>query len=161
MVQRHTRCSTFYCLKKRNHGIELKCRFIFPIKHCSQTKLAFEPIQTKGKKNQYRARIITAKNDSRLNNNQHLQLQGWRANCDIQVVIDHYACVAYLTKYAAKGEPHIPLLKIAFNTIVSSITNNSNPNRVFKKVIMKTLGERDFSVQEVPPSFIEIPQILV
>jgi hypothetical protein len=30
-----------------------------------------------------------------------------QANCDIQVVIDHYACVEYLTKYAAKGITYI------------------------------------------------------
>ncbi len=58
-----------------------------------------------------RAKIVTKRNDSRLNNHQRLQLQGWRANCDIQVVIDHYACVEYLIKYAAKGEPRSPMLK--------------------------------------------------
>ena len=149
MVQRHTRCRTGYCLKMRNNENELKCRFKFPIEHCAQTKLVFEPIHNKDRETQYRARIITARNDSRLNNYQHLQLQGWRANCDIQVVIDHYACVQYLTKYAAKGEPRTPLLKSAFNTIVSNTPNNSNPNRAIKKVIMKTLGERDFSALEV------------
>ena len=59
----------------------------------------------------YTAKIVTKQNDSRLNTHQRLQLQGWRANCDIQVVIDHYACVKYLTKYAAKGEPRLPMLK--------------------------------------------------
>ena len=40
---------------------------------------------------------MTKRNDSRLNNHQQLQLQGWRANCDMQVVIYDYACVEYLT----------------------------------------------------------------
>ncbi len=53
---------------------------------------------------------MTKRNDCRLNNHQQLQFQGWRANCDIQVVMDHYACVEYLTKYAAKGEPRSPIL---------------------------------------------------
>ena len=62
---------------------------------------------------QYRAKLLTRRNYSRLNNNQQLQPQGWRANCDIQIVIDHYACVEYLTKYAAKGEPKSPMVKQA------------------------------------------------
>ncbi|CAB3987188.1 Hypothetical predicted protein, partial [Paramuricea clavata] len=51
----------------------------------------------------YQAKIVTKRNYSRLNNQQQLQLQGWRANSDIHIVIDHYACVEYLTKYAANG----------------------------------------------------------
>jgi hypothetical protein len=96
-VQRHTRCSTNYCLRKKSNESDLKCRFHFPYNHCPQTKLEFEKIHSKTKEVQYRAKIITKRNDSRLNNNQQLQLQGWRANCDIQVVIDHYACVEYYT----------------------------------------------------------------
>ena len=148
MVQRHTRCSTNYCLRKRSSESELKCRFHFPFDHCPQTKLEFEEIHNKGDNVQYRAKIVAKRNDSRLNNHQQLQLQGWRANCDIQVVIDHYACVEYLTKYAAKGEPRSPILKQAFNSIVQNVDNNSDPHRAIKKVVMKTLGERDYAAQE-------------
>ena len=148
MVQRHTRCSTNYCLRKISGESELKCRFHFPFANCSQTKLEFEEIHNKGDNVQYRAKIVTKRNDSRLNNHQQLQLQGWRANCDIQVVIDHYACVEYLTKYAAKGEPRSPILKQAFNSIVQNVDNNSNPHKTIKKIVMKTLGERDYAAQE-------------
>ena len=148
MVQRHTCCSTNYCLRKKSNKSELKCRFHFPFDHCAQTKLEFEKINSKGDNVHYRAKIVTKRNDSRLNNHQQLQLQGWRANCDIQVVIDHYACVEYLTKYAAKGEPRSPMLKQAFNSIVQNLDNNSDPRKAIKKVVMKTLGERDYAAQE-------------
>ena len=148
MVQRHTRCSTNYCLRKKSNKSELKCRFHFPFDHCAQTKLEFEKINSKGDNVHYRAKIVTKRNDSRLNNHRQLQLQGWRANCDIQVVIDHYACVEYLTKYAAKGEPRSPMLKQAFNSIVQNLDNNSDPRKAIKKVVMKTLGERDYAAQE-------------
>ena len=69
-----------------------------------------------------------------------LQLQGWRANCDIQVVVDYHACVEYLAQYASRS----PVMKLAFNSIVRNCNNNSNPT----KVIMKSLGQRDFSAQE-------------
>ncbi len=91
---------------------------------------------------------MTKRNDSRLNTHQRLQLQGWRANCDIQVVIDHYACVEYLTKYVAKGEPRSPMLKQAFNSIVQNVDNSTDPRRAIKKVVMKSLGERDYAAQE-------------
>jgi hypothetical protein len=42
MVQRHTRCSTSYCLRNKSNESELKCRFHFPFDHCPRTKLEFE-----------------------------------------------------------------------------------------------------------------------
>ena len=149
MIQRHTRCSTSYCLRKKHNECDLKCRFHFPFDHCPQTKLEFEKVHSNNGREHYRAKIVSKRNDSRLNNNQQLQLQGWRANCDIQVVIDHYACVEYLTKYAAKGEPRSPLLKQAFNAIIQNSNNSSDPHKAIKKIIMKTLGERDYAAQEV------------
>ena len=64
------------------------------------------------------------------------------------MVIDHFACVEYLTKYAAKGEPRSPLLKQVFNSIVKTTNTLSDPHKAIKKVIMKTLGERDYAAQE-------------
>ena len=148
MVQRHTRCSTSYCLRKKSADSEPKCRFNFPMDPCPKTTLHFEEVRDKTGTTQYRAKVITSRNDTRLNNNQQLQLQGWRANCDIQVVIDYYACVEYLTKYAAKGECRSPMLKAAFSKIMNSAPNNSDPHKAIKKVIMKTLGKRDYAAQE-------------
>ena len=106
------------------------------------------PFIQKDGNTQYKAKIITKRNDPRLNNHQHFQLQGWRANCDIKVVLDYHACVEYLAKYASKGEPRSPVMKLAFNSIVRNCNKNSNSTKVIKKVIMKSLGQRDFSVQE-------------
>lgn len=97
--------------------------------HCPQTKLEFEKVYTKGNNNvQYRAKIVTKRNDSRLNNHQPLQLQDWRANCDIKVVIDHYACVEYLTKMQPKvnqgqNKHLIPLFRML--TIILTHTGQS------------------------------------
>ena len=51
-----------------------------------------------------------------------------RANCDAQVVIDDYACVEYLSKYAAKGEPSSSVLKNAAVEDGVSCTNDSPLN---------------------------------
>lgn len=62
-VQRHTRCSTNYCLKRKENESDLKCRFNYPFNLCDKTTLEFEKIHTKDKSVQYRAKIITKRND--------------------------------------------------------------------------------------------------
>ena len=92
--------------------------------------------------------VITKRNDSRLNNQQRLQLQGWRTNCDIQLVIDYQACVEYLAKYAAKSETQSHLLKNTFSAIVQNSQSTADATTMIKKNVIKTLGQRDFSAQE-------------
>ena len=77
-----------------------------------------------------------------------------------QVVIDHYACVEYLTKYAAKGEPRSPILKQAFNSIVQNVDNNTDPHRAIKKIVMKSLGERDYAAQETMHHLLSLNSIV-
>ena len=96
----------------------------------------------------YRAKVITKRNDSHLNSHQRLQLQGWRANCDIQIIIDYHACVEYMGKYASKGEPKSPILKQTLKSVLEHNTNTTDTSKLIKKLMMKTLGERDFSAQE-------------
>ena len=64
MVQRHTRCSTSYCLRKKQNESDLNCRFHFPYDQCLQTQLEFEKVHSKNDVQQYRAKIITKRNDS-------------------------------------------------------------------------------------------------
>lgn len=125
-VQRHTHCSSNYCLRKKQNESDLKCRFNFPLEISTTTKLEFEPVHSKSKNDSYKVKVITRRNDPRLNNHQRFQLQGWRANCDIQAVIDYHACLEYLTKYASKGEPRCSVMKTAFNSIVCNCNDNSN-----------------------------------
>lgn len=124
---------------------DIQCRFKYPFDLCEKTTLVFEPVHTKDKTPQFRAKIITKRNDSRLNNHQRIQLQGWRANCDIQVIIDHHKCVEYLSKYTAKGEP---MLTNTFNSVINNTDCKLDPQKAMKNIIMKTVGKRDFSAQE-------------
>ena len=136
-VQRHTRCSTQYCLKSKNDDEALQCRFQFPFDCCTKTKLQFEPIHTKDKSIQYKAKMVTKRNDPRLNNHQRIQLQGWRGNCDIQIIIDHHACVEYLCKYAAKGETRSPMLKHTFNAVLKYSQPDLNAKKAINKIMIK------------------------
>ena len=105
----------------------MQCRFNYPLNLCPQTKLVFEPVhRSDGKLPQFKAKIVTKRSDTRLNNHQRIQLQGWRATCDIQVMIDQYACIECLSKYAAKGEPKSPMLAETFDIVLKNTDNNSD-----------------------------------
>ena len=56
--------------------------------------------------------------------------------------------VLNISKYAAKGEPRSPMLTKAFNSIVQNVYSNSDPPTAIIKVVMKSLGERDYAAQE-------------
>lgn len=62
-VQRHTRCSTNYCLKHKQNEADLQCHFNFPFNLCDKTRLEFEKVNTKDKTVQYRAKVVTKRND--------------------------------------------------------------------------------------------------
>ena len=79
MVQRHTRCSTSYCLRKKGNETEPKCRFNFPFEHCEKTSLQFEEIHSKDNTPKYKMQVTTKRNDSRLNNHQRLHWKSQRA----------------------------------------------------------------------------------
>ncbi|XP_065061670.1 LOW QUALITY PROTEIN: uncharacterized protein LOC135688681 [Rhopilema esculentum] len=150
-VQRHTICNSLYCLKRRNDE-KLQCRFDFPVRQCEYTHLEFESVNTKDKSIRYRAKVVTARNDTRLNRHQRIQLQGWRANCDINVVIDYHACIEYLAKYTSKGEKISNVARDAFISVVRSIKSTSdsgNTSKKIKQLMMKAVGQRDMSIQEV------------
>ena len=145
-VQRHTRCSANYCLRKTN-GSDLKCRFKFPKALCENTQLEFEP-RTSQTNNDFKVNVITTRNDPRINNYQPLQLLGWRANCDIQLITSFYDCIEYVTKYAAKREPRSSTVKEMFCKIMKAYDETDSIHHPLQKLVMKTLGEHDFSAQE-------------
>ena len=59
------------------------------------------------------------------------------------------ACVEYLTKYVANDEHRTLILKAEFNKIMNNAPSNDNPHKGIKKVVMKTIGERDDAAQEI------------
>ena len=135
-------------MRKKSNEKDLTCRFNFPFEKSSETKLEFQEILNKDGSVRYRAKIITKRNDVHLNTHQRLQLQGWRANCDIQIVIDYEACIEYLTKYASKSEPKSPALKQSLKDILKNVSSDCQSDTIIRKLMMKALGERDISAQE-------------
>ena len=106
-------------------------------------------MNSKDKRLKMKTTLVTKRNDSRVNNHQRLMLQSWRANCDIQIVLDYHACIEYLVKYTSKAEKKSQGLRQLLHKCVSSASSAPQSSTVFRKMMMKALGERDLSAQEV------------
>ena len=78
-----------------------------------------------------------------------MQLQNWRANCDIQIILDHNAYLNYIAKYASKAEKVSDVAKEAFLSVINNLSGKETSGNIFRKLIIKSVGERDFSAQEV------------
>ena len=111
--QRHTRCSTAYCLKKKKGKLE--CRFGYPKPLQPATSIVTEDGELK---------ILTACNDSLLNSYNPMQLSAWRANVDMQYVVSRQRVIQYVAKYATKAEPRSKALKEVYRNIMKSIRWN-------------------------------------
>ena len=148
-VQKHT-CSSMYCLRKK--GNDFICRFKYPFDEFAKTHISFTKVNTKDGSEKYRAEIVTARNDPRLNRHR-VQLQGWRANCDISVVIDYHSCLEYLTK----PEKITSVVKDAFAHLSKTVTENDvffYFDRIVKTLMMRAVGLRDQyeHTRSLPPS---------
>lgn len=96
--QRHVCRILGYC-KSSSDSKRGKCRFDYPLPLEEKTKIEF--IETK---RSIRAEIKLKRNDSFLNMHNRLITQNWRANTDMQIILDISACINYMVKYATKGK---------------------------------------------------------
>ena len=140
-VQRHTICNSGYCLRNSSDGTQY-CRFKFPFKLCQNTHIEYEKVNSKNGVNAVRPTVVLKRNDSRVNRHQRLQLQAWRANVDIQQIIDYTACLEYIDKYASKAEKISSVVQNAFTSIVQNLQGTEDVKKViiFKKLITFTFS---------------------
>ena len=122
-VQRHTKCNSAYSLKIDSGGNQY-CRFHYPFYTQSVSYTKYNKIETIAGV-VIRPEIVAKRIDSRISRHQQIHLQGWRANCDISLVIDDNACVEYLANYAVKGEKISPVARDAFVTVVSNLRSDA------------------------------------
>ena len=144
--QRHTCCSAAYCLRTRNG--QQKCRFGYPKPLQPETSLVTDdgdPV------------VLTARNDGLINSYNPLQLSAWRANVDMQYCVSHRKVIEYCAKYATKSEPHSQPLKEVFSSIVKSLSENSSSLKAVQKLLINSVGERDFSAQETCHLLLQLP----
>ena len=101
--------------------------------------------------------LITARNDPLINPHDRIQLQGWRANVDLKPILTTHAAIQYVSKYASKAEPR----SLAFSEVLDKALRNDKPNdpgiRAIQKLLIHTVGERDFSAQETCHPLLQLP----
>ena len=143
--QRHTRCSTAYCLHTK-HGKQ-ECRFGYPKPLQPHTTIITENEPT----------LVTARNDGLINSFNPVQLSAWRANVDMQYIVSHQRVLQYCTKYVTKSEPRSQSLKEIFTTIVHSLREGNSSLKAVQKLLINTVGERDYSAQETCHLLLQLP----
>ena len=144
--QRHTRCSEAYCLRTRNGKQE--CRFGYPKDLQPETIINMteeEPV------------ILTARNDGMINSFNPIQLSAWRANVDMQYIVSRNRVVQYCTKYVTKSETRSQSLKDMFANIARSLKEGNKSVKAVQKLLINTIGERDYSAQETCHLLLQLP----
>ena len=152
-VERHAHCSPAYCLKRRVGQPVIKCRLNYPRPLLSNSTLTFEKL-TDGS---VRGILTSKRNDPRVNSHNRVMLQNWRANVDIQVIVDVQACARYMAKYAAKGEPRSKDVQSLFRFCTENTSNNSSGHQVLRRAMLRSVGERDYSAQETGHMLLSLP----
>ena len=59
------------------------------------------------------------------------------------------ACLEYLVKYTSKGEKASSVLNNAFTNVISKASDESDIHNILKQIMIKSVGQRDYSIQEV------------
>ena len=65
--------------------------------------------------------------------------------------------IEYCAKYATKSEPRSQPLKEIFTTIVRSLKEDSSSLKAVQKLLINSVGERDFSAQETCHLLLQLP----
>ena len=104
-----------------------------------------------------RATLLTKRNDPRLNSHSRLLLQNWRANVDLQVVVDVHACARYMAKYVAKSESRSKSVSDIFTSCVQPCPQDGNSRSALRRSMIRAEGKRDFSAQETAHMLLSLP----
>ena len=122
------------------------CRFVYPKPLQQVTTITTENGDPS---------LITARNDCLLNSYNPVQLSGWRAN--IQYVVSRRRVINYVAKYATKSEPRSKSLKTVYSTIMKSLKDDDKSLKVVQKILINSVGERDYSAQETCHLLLQLP----
>ena len=144
--QRHTRCSTAYCLKTKD-GKQV-CRFGYPKPLLAESAVKVVEGDVE---------VETARNDPLVNSFNPIQLMGWRGNVDMQYCVSRHKVIQYCAKYATKSEPRSQTLKDVYATIVRGLNEDDKSLKAVQKLLINTIAERDYSAQETCHLLLQLP----
>ena len=119
------------------------CRFHFPY------PVTVEPaafIDGTGKN--ARKTFAAVRNDPWLNQHARLILLGWRANVDLQPVLDREAARRYISKYASKPESLSESYHTVLQEFCSRLPFDQPAERAVQRLFARMAADRDISAQE-------------
>ena len=114
-VQRHTHCSRVYCLRRKAGQYETMCRFEYPQ---TSSTIAFERLEN----GTVRATLTSKQNDPRVNSHNRVMLQHWRANVDLQVIVDVQACARSWLNMQQKVNQGLILFNLSTSHVLTTFT---------------------------------------
>ena len=124
------------------------CRFGYPQELQSESTINTENEQQE---------VLTARNDSLINSYDPIQLSGWRANVDLKYITSKQKVVEYCAKYATKCEPRSQLMREIFSSIVINLKDGNTALTAIQKLLINSIGERDYSSQETCHLLLQLP----
>ena len=86
-----------------------------------------------------------------INSYSPVQLSAWSENVDMQFIISRRRVIDYCAKYITKLEPRSSL-KNTFTRIIRNLKDGNRSLKAVQKLLMHTVGDRDYSAQETVSS---------
>ncbi len=77
----------------------------------------------------------------------------------MQYCVSKRRVIEYITKYATKCEPRSQTMKEVYTNIVRNLKDDSSALKVVQKLLINSVGERDFSAQETCHLLLQLPLI--
>ncbi|KAK3931961.1 ATP-dependent DNA helicase [Frankliniella fusca] len=148
-VQRHSKCSTDYCLRVNKKTKQKQCRFKFPVNLQDKATI----VKNSGGEFEFKPE----RNDPLLNKFNKFLILLWRANIDIAPVLSEKALIGYLTKYVSKSETPSKTLTEILANIMLQVEAESRAKTVIQKLFTNAVADRDISAQEVCHTLLSLP----
>jgi hypothetical protein len=143
-VQRHTKCSTTYCLRKFKNSKEVVCRFHFSFS-IREIFTIFNIVNLKWKSFDF------VRNDSLLNTYNLIVSMNWLTNIDFTSCTNQHAILRYIVKYCFKAKIKSFKLIDVFRDVLSHVHVNSKSTMLslIIKMMNKLIIERDWIAQKI------------
>jgi hypothetical protein len=134
LVRGQSRCNPAQCHKRGS------CRFHFPYPLSAQPLAHID--------SEARKRFAPTRNDAWLNQHSKAVLLGWRANVDLQPVLDRMAAIRYISKYASKPETVSDSYCSALVDFCSRLPEDQPAENAVQRLFARMAADRDISAQE-------------
>ena len=119
------------------------CRFHFPY------LVTAEPLAFVDNENgSSRKRFTAERNDPWINQHSMPLLLAWRANVDVQPVLDKKAAIKYVSKYASKPEVLSQSYRDALDDFCTRLPQDLPAEKAVQRLFAKMAADRDISAQE-------------